>query len=95
MTEKLNKLMVACAGGLSIQINPHREEHITPRQYIRQEERTMETYEIPLDVLIKMNEMDSLVVMRLYAFSTNGFYVIHHYDLETAIDNALACIEQA
>ena len=49
---------------------------------------------IEADVLQKMIETDTIVRLQFYPLTPIGFYVIFHYDVERAIEQALAILNK-
>ena len=84
--KKLQDLIKKTKCSVSIDINNHRDYYETIEQQIEPEDRK----EISNDVWAKMIELDTCVSLQVYPNNPIGFYVIHHYDVEMAIDIALS-----
>lgn len=82
---KLQDLIKKTKCSVSIDINSHRDYYETIEQHIEPENRKG----ISNDVWTKMIELDTCVRLQVYPDTPIGFYVIHHYDVEMAIDIAL------
>jgi len=84
--KKLQDLIKNTKCSISIDINNHRNYYETIEQHIEPEDRE----EISNDVWAKMIELDTCVRLQVYPYTPIGSYVIHHYDVEMAIDIALS-----
>ena len=84
--KKLQDLIKKIKCSVSIDINNHRDYDETIEQHIEPEDRK----DISNDVWAKMIELDTCVRLQVYPDTPIGFYVIHHYDVEMAIDIALS-----
>ena len=88
--EKLQELIKRTKCSLSISINDHRNYYETIDEFITGEDRE----EINDEVFSKMVELNTCIRLQIYPNTPVGFYVIHHYDLEAAIDIALNEIKE-
>lgn len=86
--DKLKELLSRCKCGVYVEVNEHRDVYESAEQRLANEER-----EIDADVRAKMIELNTIVRIQFYPNTPVGFYVIHHYDLEAALDQALACFQ--
>ena len=84
--EKLQNLIEKTKCGVSIEINGHRDYYETIEQYIEPSDRK----NISNHVWDKMVTLDTCVRLQVYPDTPIGFYVIYHYNVETAIDIALS-----
>lgn len=84
--KKLQDLIKKTKCSISIDINHHRDYYETIEQHFDPDARK----DISNDVWAKMIELDTCVRLQFYPNTPVGFYVIHHYDVEMAIDIALS-----
>ena len=89
MEKELLELINKCKGSVSIIINGHRDCYESVKDNINAD--LIE--DIELDVLLKMQEMDTMVELQFYPKTPIGFYRIYHYDLSLAIKIALSTFE--
>jgi hypothetical protein len=88
--DKLQKLLSLCKCGVYVEVNEHRDVYETVEQKLADEEAR----EIDPEVRAKMIELNTIVRIQFYPHTPVGFYVIHHYDLEAALDICLQCFEE-
>ena len=92
MTDKLARLIARCKAGVHITINEHRNYYETAEYYLSErDQRGDEPLEIDPDVRAQMIATNTVVNLHFYPDTPIGFYEIWHYDLEAALDQALAC----
>jgi hypothetical protein len=91
--EKLNKLKELCKISVCININNHKQDCISVERYFK--DGIMDDYleEIAPEVFEKMKELNTIIDIQYYPRNIVGFYRVFHYDLEKAIDEALASLE--
>jgi len=83
--KKLEELKTKCKCGVSVEINQHKNYYEKVEDNIFDDDKE----DIPNDVLNKMIELDTIVRVQFYPNTPVGCYVIYHYDLEEALDEAL------
>jgi hypothetical protein len=93
--DKLKKLMARCKCGVHLTVNDHRDVYETAAQAIEKLEITMPDIEIAPDVRAKIIETDTLIDLHFYPDTPIGFYKVLHYDLDAALDEALAAVGAA
>lgn len=86
--DKLLELINRCKCGVYVTVNAHRDFYQTVEQYMSDFED--EIQDIPSDVYVKMKELDTIIELQWYPNTPVGFYIIYHYDLEMALDEALS-----
>lgn len=86
----LKRLIDLCKASVSVTINEHRNYYQTVEQYL--EEADLE--DVDPEVIKKMIELDTIVELQCYPRTPIGFHLIHHYDVDLAIDKAIAIIEE-
>ena len=92
MTEKLKKLMSLCKCGVHVDINPHRDFYESVEQYAECALAGGDD-EINPEVFKKMIETDTFVQVQCYPNTPIGFYQTFHYDIDAALDEAIANLE--
>lgn len=88
--EKLNKLIQNCKGNVDLYINNHRGYYETVEQHLKQATDADDFANIGVDVYLKMIELDTIIELIYYHNTPVAFNRIFHYDLEKAVDVALA-----
>lgn len=91
--KKLKTLIQHCKFGVHLTINLHRDYHETVEQHFKSNPIN-EDYltDIDEDVYAKMKELNTIISLQYYPDSPSGFYIVHHYDVERAIDEALTSL---
>ncbi len=89
--EKLNQLISLCKAAVSIEVNEHRNSYEPVEQYLR-----LYDFGNELDpgILQEIINRDTVIVVQFYPQTPIGFYVLAHYDLEMAVDQALAVLNK-
>jgi len=93
----LKELLSLCKNSVSIRVNEHRDYYETVEQSLKDlYDFGNENYkeEIPEDVLNKMIETDTIISVQAYPHTSIGFYRVHHYDLDKAIEEVLNSIKE-
>lgn len=90
--DKLKLLMSHCKCGVYLTVNEHRD-------YYQSAEVKLEEYavrECPPDISDETRagivKTDTIIDLQFYPDTPIGFYHVIHYDLDIALDLALACI---
>lgn len=92
--EKLYKLIQMCKCGVHLRINLHRDYYETVEEHFNSNPINKEYLEdIDVDVYEKMKETNTIIELQYYPNTPIGSYIVYHYDLEMAIDNALLSSE--
>jgi hypothetical protein len=89
--KKLQELTSLCKGSVTVRLNEHRGGYQSPLEYLR-EAFIDETQDVAPEVLEEIERSGQLVEIQFYPNSPVGFHLVKHYDLEKAIDEALATI---
>jgi hypothetical protein len=90
--DKLKELMRRCKCSVSVTVNAHRDYYETAEVSLSDmSSRRVEAPEIDPTVRAKMIETDTIIEVQFYPNTPVGFYVVYHYDLDAALDEALAC----
>ncbi len=87
--DKLTLLINRCKCGVHLTVNDHRDVYETAKQAIQNMESLGHTVDDD-DVRAKMIELDTIVDLHFYPDTPVGFYKVLHYDLDMALDIALA-----
>ncbi len=90
--DKLKKLMARCKCGVRLTVNEHRDVYETAAQALENLEICMPHLKIDPDVRAKIVETDTLIDLHFYPDTPIGFYKVLHYDLDSALDEALAAV---
>lgn len=83
--EKFKELVSLCKASVEISVNDHRDYHETVEQHLNE----LEIEDIDKEIFDEMVKRDTLVKVQAYPRTPIGFFVIYHYDIESAIDIAL------
>ena len=86
--DKLKELLARCKCGVHFTINGHRGvyEDVTTAL----DDLVSCGFDIEPDIRQKMIETDTIIDLHFYPDTPVGFYKVLHYDLEMALDDALA-----
>lgn len=88
--DKLKKLLSKCKCSVCLEVNKHRDYYQTVEDYLSDME-CGGPIDVDQEVRDKMIELDTVVEVQFYPDTPIGFYNILHYDLDTALDEALKC----
>lgn len=93
--DKLKELMSRCKCGLFLTINEHRDYYQKAEDYLEeiQARQPESPLKIAADVRAKMIELNYIIDLQFYPDTPIGSYSIYHYDLDMALDEALACLK--
>lgn len=89
----LKKLIAYCKASISLSINEHRDAYECVEDYLRTSMQDDMTGEIKPDVLQKMIELDTCIELQFYPLTPIGFYMVYHFDVDEAINEAISLIE--
>lgn len=94
--DKLKQLLSLCKSGVFLSVNEHRDYYMTTEQRIKELREIVEQYEGDVDEELhhapKMIETDTVIDLQFYPKNPVSSYSIYHYDLEMALDEALAIL---
>lgn len=91
----LKKLMEKCKCGVFLVVNEHRDYYQSAQERLDNHYMRLECPpEIPEDVKKKMIELDTIIELQFYPDTPIGSYCILHWDLDTALDEALEIIKE-
>lgn len=88
--EKLKELVSLCKASVEISVNEHKTYYESVEQYIPEEEKD----NIGKDVFDEMIKRYAVVRIQAYPTTPIGFFVVYHYDIDMAIDEALNYIKK-
>lgn len=93
--DKLKELMVRCQCGVFLHVNEHRDYYQKVESYLEdiQARQPENPLEIAVNVRTKMIELDCIIDLQFYPNTPISSYSIYHYDLDMALDEALACFK--
>lgn len=89
--DKLKDLLSRCKCSVQITVNGHRDVYETAEQALNNYEGMECPPQIEPDVRKKMIDLNTIVNVHFYPETPIGFYDIYHYDLDAALEQALAC----
>ena len=89
--DKLMKLLARCKCGVHLTVNDHRDVYETAEQALN----NLADFEIDPGVRAKIIETETLIDLHFYPDTPVGFYKVLHYDLDAALDEALAAVGAA
>ncbi len=92
MTDKLKELISKCKCGVFITVNQHRDYYQTAEESLEEAMGHECPPEIEDDIRRMMIETDTIVEIQFYPDTPIGSYNIWHYDLDTALTQALALL---
>ena len=92
--DKLKELMSRCKAGVHLTVNEHRNYYQSAAQSLDELAQYECPPEISDEVRQKMIETNTIINLHFYPNTPVGFYSIYHYDLDLALDEALACLNQ-
>lgn len=90
--DKLKELMARCKCGVYLTVNEHRDYYQTAAQALDEAGGFECPPQIEQEVKARMIDTDTIVRLQFYPDTPVGFYSIWHYDLDSALDAALACL---
>ena len=88
MTDKLKQLLSLCKCGVYISVNEHRDYYETVEEHL--EDDLPGVKYLDPEIRAKMIETDTIINVHFYPRTPIGFSVVYHYDLDAALDLALA-----
>lgn len=91
--EKLKELFELCEASVTISHNEHKNLYETVDYFLHDRERISDT-ELDADIRKIMIEKDQTVIVQAYPKTPIGFYVVYHWDLESAIDEMLDAVKK-
>ena len=90
---KLNELVARCKCGVHISVNEHKNYYQTAAEYLVDSIRDNDEYNSMLDEIREMESRDSIIEIQFYQHTPIGFIKVWHYDLEMALDEAIAALD--
>lgn len=93
--DKLKDLMSRCKCGVYVTVNAHRDVYETAEIFLSDmsSRGDHEGLEIDPAVKAKMIETNTIVQVQFYPNTPVSFYVLRHYDIDAALDEALSCFQ--
>jgi hypothetical protein len=93
--DKLKELMRRCKCGVYVTVNAHRDVYETAEMFLSETSTQGDHEHIQIDpaVKAKMIETNTVIEVQFYPNTPISFYVLRHYDLDAALDQALACFD--
>jgi hypothetical protein len=90
--EKFKKLLALCKCGVFLTVNEHRDYYYTAAQELDAAKSYPCQPNIDAEVEARMIETDTIVRLHFYPDTPIGSYEVWHYDIDSAIDEALSCL---
>lgn len=90
---KLKQLMARCKCGVYLTVNEHRDVYRTAADALEDLERF--AVNLAPDVRAKIIEANTLIDLQFFPDTPGGSYKVLHYDLDAALDEALAAVGAA
>lgn len=85
--------MSLCKCSVSVEVNRHRDYYDTATEALVEYDSYGSRLQIADDVREEMIKRDTIVIIQFYPDTPIGSYSVYHYDLDSALDAALACFE--
>lgn len=91
--DKLKELLSLCKCGVYVTVNEHRDIYESAELFLSEMSSQGGHEDLQIDPAVKarMIETNTIVQVQFYPNTPISFYVIRHYDLEAALDEALSC----
>ena len=83
--DKFIRLSLLCKASTSISVNEHKDCYQSVEDYLTESEA-----EVSQDIRQQMIELDRVVCVHFYPHTPIGFYQVYHWDVDKAVDEALA-----
>lgn len=90
---KIDKIVAQCKGSVHIEFNEHTSNYTSVYEALSFGDSVPEEEVEDPEVLKKMVDTDTMVRVHFYPATPIGFYVIFHYDLDKALDEALEVLD--
>ena len=91
--DKLKELLARCKCGVYVQVNVHRDEYQTAAQWWDGQDISGDSLkDTAPEVRAEMIRLDTVVDVQFYPDTPVSFYRIVHFDIDAALDAALACL---
>lgn len=84
--DKLNKILSAIKVSFHLTVNPHRDYYETVDRYLENNDLMDE---VSNSIIDKMKELNTIIEIIIYPETPVGSYVIYHYDIDKAFDEAM------
>ena len=89
--DKLKNLLSRCKCGVFITVNEHRGYYQSARDWFQEHDQYECPPEVEPEVRATMIGTNTVIQIQFYPDTPVGSYSIYHYDLDAALDAALAC----
>lgn len=90
MTDKIQRLLARCKCGVHLTVNEHRDSYLPAGEFLDDLESL--GFAVQPEVRAGIIETDTIIDLHFYPDTPVGFYKILHYDLDAALDEALAAV---
>jgi hypothetical protein len=85
--DKLKELLSRCKCGVFVTVNHHRDYYESVEQYMGDREISR----VDARKVAEMIRADTIIKIQFYPHTPIGSYIVWHYDLDAALDEALQC----
>jgi hypothetical protein len=87
---KLQELFDLCKASVTIQHNEHKDLYQSVGSFLEDQRRNIGG-NLGIDHMTRhlIIEKDQLITIRAYPLTPIGFYIVYHWDLESAVDEML------
>lgn len=90
--DKLMELMARCKCGVYVNVNSHRDTYETAAQWWETQDICGDSLcDTSPEVRAEMIRLDTVIDLQFYPDTPLGFCRVVHYDLDAALDAAMAC----
>lgn len=89
---KLKQLLARCKCGVFLTVNEHRDYYMSVIDRLEELACRECPPQYTEEVKAKMIETDTIIDLQFYPDTPIGSYSIYHYDLDLALEEALACL---
>jgi hypothetical protein len=93
--DKLKKILEQCKYEVCLTVNRHRDYYQKAEQALEELDSAECPPEIEPEVRQGMIDKNTIIELQFYPDTSVGFYIVYHYDLDAALDEALEVLEQA
>ena len=92
MTDKLAELLSKCKCGVFLTVNEHRDYYQAAEDRLDDLDSIDDATNLSPEIRQKCIETDTIIELQFYPRSPISSYLIIHYDLNAALDEALMCL---
>jgi hypothetical protein len=86
---KLDELISRCKCSVSVTANPHRDYYQTATDWLEEMKNIIDN-KVSSEMRENMINLDTIIEIQFYLYTPVCFHVVVHYDLDKALNEALA-----